>query len=43
VAKVAAPVVAERNDNDRWGGSQGRDFGHPDQSRASNNRYELAQ
>jgi hypothetical protein len=41
VAKVTAPVVAERNDNDRVGGSQERDFGHPARSRASNNRYEL--
>jgi hypothetical protein len=41
VAKVRAPLVAERNDNDRSGGSQEGDFGHPDRPRASNNRYEL--
>jgi hypothetical protein len=41
VAKVTAPMVAERNDNDRWGGSRERDSGHPDRSHASNNRYEL--
>jgi hypothetical protein len=43
VAKVTAPVVAERNDNHRRGGSQECDFGHPDGSRTSNNSYELDQ
>jgi hypothetical protein len=41
VAKVTAPLVAERNDIGRYAGSQERDFGHPDRPRASNNRYEL--
>jgi hypothetical protein len=41
VAKVTAPLVAERNDNDRSPGSQERDLCHPDRPRASNNRYEL--
>jgi hypothetical protein len=41
VAKVTAPPVAERNDIDRSGGSQEREFGHPDRPSASNNRYEL--
>jgi hypothetical protein len=41
VAKVTAPLVAERNENDRSGGSQERDSGRPDRPRASNNRYEL--
>jgi hypothetical protein len=41
VAKVTVPTVAERNDSDRNNGSKEKDFGHPDRSRASNNRNEL--
>jgi predicted Rdx family selenoprotein len=41
VAKITAPMVAERNDNARDGGSPERDFGHSERKRASNNPAEL--
>ena len=41
VAKVTAPMVAERNDNARDGGSPERDFGHSERKRASSNRDDL--
>jgi hypothetical protein len=41
VAKITAPMVAERNDKARDGGSPERDFGHSERRRASNNRDEL--
>jgi hypothetical protein len=41
VTKATAPMVAERNDDGRDGGSQERDFGQSEREHASNNRGEL--
>jgi predicted Rdx family selenoprotein len=41
VAKVTAPLVAERHDNARDRGSAERDFGHSERKRASHHRDEL--